>query len=232
MAARLIAVEGSDGAGKQTQTDMLYELLTGRDLKVARVSFPRYRDTVGGKLLFEVMKGDRADAYDFANLDPYAASMLYAMDRRESKPFLEQLREHNDVVIFDRYVESNLLHQGGKFKTDEERWDFSRWLFRLEYEVLGLRHPHDIVYLSIPFWLSRKRAELREQSGGARLDAVEKDMEYVKNGHDAGHFYANALGWHKVEGLVDGHELSPLQVHKEVADVLGYFGQEHANIAW
>lgn len=210
---------------------MLYELLTGRGMKVARVSFPRYRDTVGGRLLFEVMKSDRADAYNFANLDPYAASMLYAMDRKESKRFLDQLREHNDVVIFDRYVESNLLHQGGKFKTEDERWEFSRWLFRLEYEVLQLPHPHDIVYLSIPFWLSRKRAELREQAGGAKLDAVEKDMEYVKNGHDAGQFYAKTLGWHKVEGLVDDHELSSLQVHKEVADVLGYHGQEHWSIA-
>ena len=126
MTARTIAFEGSDGAGKATQTDRLFNFLEQQGKKVARVSFPRYTETLGGKLLFEVMKGERSDNYGFSKSDSKVASLLYAMDRLESKDYLNDLIRSSDVLIFDRYVESNLLHQGGKFKTDEERIKFGK----------------------------------------------------------------------------------------------------------
>ncbi len=229
MAARLIAIEGSDGAGKETQTDLLFKLLEGQGKKVARISFPRYNQTIGGSLLFEVLKSERADKYCFSKADPKVASKLYAMDREESLPFLRELQERNDVVIFDRYVESNLLHQGGKFKTDEDRLEFANWLFSFEYEGgIGLPRPDEVVYLSLPFWLSRKRAELRAQKGGAKLDAVEKDMDYVKNGHEAGQFYAKEFNWLTIEGLNDGVELPPEEIHRQIYLYLGYGDKKYA----
>ena len=142
------------------------------------------------------------------------------MDRKQSKAYLDGLIASNDVLIFDRYVESNLLHQGGKFKTEEARLSFARWLFNLEYGMLELPNPQIVVYLTIPFWLSRKRATLRAQAEGGQLDAVEKDVEYVKAGHDAGVFYARQYGWCVVDGLVKDRELSPDEVHEEVIKTL------------
>jgi dTMP kinase len=222
MSARLIAIEGSDGAGKETQTGLLFKHLEGQGKRVARVSFPRYNQTLGGSLLFEVLKSDRADKYGFSKVDPRVASKLYAMDREESRPYLEDLIERNDVVIFDRYVESNLLHQGGKFKTDEERIAFAEWLYRLEYEDIKLPRPHEVIYLSLPFWLSRKRAELRAQGGGDRLDAVEKDIDYVKAGHEAGMFYANYFKWLIIEGIEHGQEVPVKEIHRKMYLWLGY----------
>jgi dTMP kinase len=234
--ARTIAIEGSDGAGKETQTDLLVKFLEGKGQKVARVSFPRYNQTLGGTLLWEVLKGERSNKYGFSKVDPKVASKLYTMDREESLPYLRDLIEKNDVVIFDRYVESNLLHQGGKFKTRKDRLAFAEWLYKLEYEDIGLPHPNEIVYLALPFWLSRKRAELRAQKTGGKLDAVERDIKYVKAGHEAGIFYAKHFGWHVVECFQPGvkkvreaHELSAEEVSKQIVALLGYAGQEYTD---
>ncbi len=185
-------------------------------MKVARVSFPRYTETVGGKLLYEVMKSDRADEYNWSKVDPLVASMLYATCRKESEMYLNGLIAENNVLIFDRYVESNLLHQGGKFSSEKDRLAFAEWLFGLEYDFLKLPRPQEIVYLTIPFWLSRKRAQLRQDGGGAKLDAVEKDIEYVKAGHNAGIFYAKHFQWHTVDGFKDDKELSVEEIHLQV----------------
>lgn len=203
----LIAVEGSDGTGKATQTDLLEKWFSSRGKKVVRISFPRYNQTTGGSLIYEVLKSANAERYGFVNVEPMAASLLYAMDRRESLPYLLDAISDNDVVIFDRYVESNLLHQGGKLPP-EKREDFSRWLFNLEYGMLGLPSPHMVIYLSIPFEVSLRRATRRAEKEGGKLDAVESNLEYVKAGSEAGKFYAEKLGWAIIDCCPDGVELS------------------------
>lgn len=203
----MIAVEGSDGTGKATQTDLLEKWFASRGKRVVRISFPRYNRTVGGSLIYEVLKGERAESYGFVNTEPKAASLLYAMDRRESLPFLSEAVANNDVVIFDRYVESNLLHQGGKLP-ESERDEFSRWLFNLEYGTLGLPRPQLVIYLSIPFEVSLRRATKRAEEVGGKLDAVESNLDYVKAGFEAGHFYAETLGWEVVDCCPGGVELS------------------------
>lgn len=222
MTAQLIAIEGSDGTGKETQTKLLFNLLENQGKKVARVSFPRYNETLGGTLLFEVMKSERADRYGFSKIDPKIASKLYAMDREESLPYLQNLIQNHDVVLFDRYVESNLLHQGGKYKTSTERIEFAEWLFKFEYLDIGLPRPDKIIYLALPFSFSRNRAEYRSKNGGSKLDAVEKDMDYVKSGHEAGIFYAEYFGWTIIEGLEGGRELTPEEIHEKIALVVEY----------
>ena len=48
------------------------------------------------------------------DVDPFLAALLYAGDRSESKEFLLSLLAENDVVVLDRYVASNIAHQGSK----------------------------------------------------------------------------------------------------------------------
>lgn len=216
MTKRLIAIEGSDGAGKETQSALLKEWFTSKGLKVGSVSFPRYKQTAGGWFLWEALKGPEADKYAFSKVEPYAASLPYTADRRESLPFLKQEIEANDVFIFDRYVESNLLHQGGKFATNEEREAYGQWLYNLEYGMLGLPVPHVVVYLRIPFWLSQARASRRAAEIGGKLDAVERDSDYVRMGHEGGIFYAEKFGWEIVDCLEDSRELSRDEVHAKV----------------
>lgn len=211
-----LAIEGSDGAGKETQSKLLKEALEAKGLRVASVSFPRYKETTGGWILWEALKGPDAEKYDFAKLDPYAASLPYTMDRRESRDYLQQLIADHDVVIFDRYVESNLLHQGGKIRTKRERESYASWLYRMEYGKMKLPRPDFVLYLMIPFWLSRARAQARAEATGGKLDAVEKDSNYVRMGHEGGIFYAEKFEWEVVKCLKGKHQLTREEVHVRV----------------
>ncbi len=216
MRAITIALEGSDGAGKATQTTKLVEYFTAQGKSVARVSFPRYGETLGGKLLTEVLKSERAPLYDYSKVDPIVGSALYAIDRYESKSYIEDLIANNDVVIFDRYVESNLLHQGGKYDTEEKRITFAKFLFNLEYGTYGLPNPQVIVYLMLPIEVTMERARRRAEKIGVKVDHVEKDENYVKQGHSAGIFYAKHFGWRLVECVENGIELTRDEVHTKV----------------
>lgn len=216
--AILIAIEGSDGVGKKTQTDMLASYLENKGKKVSRVSFPRYKETLGGKLLWEVLKSERAEGYAFSTANPHVASLLYAMDRKESLSYLKDLIENNDVIIFDRYIESNLLHQGGKLKTEKERDEFARWVYGLELDNFNLPKPHVVIYLHIPAWLSMQRAETRAASLGEKVDAAEADKEYIIDSHNAGMYYAKTFNWVVVDGMAGGSELSKEHIHGLVVD--------------
>lgn len=229
MSANTIAIEGSDGAGKATQTELLADYLEKSGFKVGRVSFPRYKETVAGRMLFEFLKSESAFQYDFANANPKLASRIYAEDRFESRAYLQKLIEENDYVIFDRYVESNLLHQGGKLKTNAGREAFARWLSDLEYVELGLPRPAHIVYLNLPYAISSERALKRAKEKGEELDAVESNAEYVKNGWEAGMFYATMFNWNIVDCIVPQkgnqlasvRELTPEEIHQKIREAVG-----------
>lgn len=229
MTATTIAIEGSDGAGKATQTEMLVKYLKKLGYKVARVSFPRYKKTSAGKLLAEFLKSEKASEYDFANANPKLASLIYAEDRHSSRAHLGYLIRCNDFVIFDRYVESNLLHQGGKFRLEHEKADFARWLFDLEYGRFGLPHPDMVLYLDLHFTLSFGRALKRAREKGERLDAVESNAEYARNGWEAGRLYAKMFNWNIIPCVapeesresVAGRELTPKEIHLAIREVIG-----------
>jgi dTMP kinase len=218
MTAQVILFEGSDGAGKDTQSALLENHYRHSGLTVNRISFPRYNDTRGGGFLYQALKGPHRHSYEFAEADPYEASLYYAADRRQSRELLLALMERADVLILDRYVESNLLHQGGKMATDEERLKFLRFLYGLEYEMLELPKPDKVVYLSLPPEVSMRRARRRAEATGGAPDAVEENAVYVRQGYLAGHFYASHLGWGVIECMSDdgSRELEADEVHDRV----------------
>lgn len=209
-----ISIEGSDGAGKKTQTKMLVDRLTALGYRVASVSFPRYKDTWAGKALHELLKSERAEEYDFVHSSPEAGSMLYAADRFESIPWLEELCLQNDFIVYDRAVASNLIHQGGKFETNQEREKFGDFIENLEYKN-GFPHPDITFFLSLPFDISMKRAKARAAEVGESADVVELDYDYMKNSHDSGIFYAQKYGWTLVEGFKDT-EISTDDIHQHI----------------
>lgn len=231
MSTITVAIEGSDGAGKATQTELLASHLMRHGIKVGRVSFPRYEGTPAGKLLFEFFKSKRAMDYDFVHANPKMASRIYAQDRFESLDYLNGLIERNDIVIFDRYVESNLLHQGGKFSSDSERMNFAKWLCDLEYGELKLPQPQLTIYLDLPYTISQERSRKRAEAEGGSLDAVEANIEYVKNGWLAGRLYSSVFNWKVIEcivpspdsQLVASYEFTPDEIHSKVMTAFNLF---------
>ncbi len=112
--AFLLAIEGADGAGKATATAAVTERLNAAGLSAAALSFPRYAETVGGWALGEYLAGRLPHA-----AAPETAATLYALDRFESRPHLIELAETHDIIVFDRYIASNMAYQAAQVPADQ-----------------------------------------------------------------------------------------------------------------
>lgn len=225
MYIKSIAIEGSDGAGKATTTKLLKDHISqNRGKKVESISFPRYtRETVGGKLCHEVLKSERQDNYDFISLPPKIASLLYVMDRAESKDYIQKLINENDFLIFDRYVSSNFIHQGGKISNDLEREKLISFLQRLEYVEFGLPEPDITFFLYLPanVAMENKRKQ-REAEGNKKVDKGEDDLIYLENSNKAGLWCCERFGWHKIDCLDEQFNVQKnrLEILEEILEVL------------
>jgi dTMP kinase len=214
---KLIVIDGADGAGKATQTKLLVERLRAEGRVVETMSFPNYEANVFGQLIKECLQGKRGD---FATLDARVASTLYAADRFESRPQLQAWLAAGKTVILDRYVSSNMLHQGSKMVGDEAGLrDFLAWNDRVEHKIFGLPRPDLIVYLDVPYEV---RKNLMHHDGvRGELDEVEKDEEYQRAAEACAQELLEALNnWQRIS-CVEGEVLRSREaIHEAVYEVV------------
>lgn len=173
----LIAIEGIDGSGKGTQARRLLEWLPTQGYTASLISFPRYSETHFGATIGRFLNGEfgRLD-----QVDPLLAATLYAADRFESKDvLLAQLAAH-DVVIADRYVASNMAHQGAK-EFGEERRQLQEWIAKSEHCVFQLPRADLVIHLDVPAETAQEliaRKSKRDYTDKA-ADLQEADREYL-----------------------------------------------------
>jgi len=139
---KLIAVEGIDGSGKQTQVRLLAHALESRGHRVLATGFPQYESWFG-KIVGQFLNGDFGP-----NHDPHFTALLYAGDRFENKGPITAALERGDVVLADRYVASNLAHQVAR-AAPEKRVEFRKWIEHLEYSIYGLPKEDLVLYLRV-----------------------------------------------------------------------------------
>src|SRR4051812_801354 len=104
----LIVLEGSDGSGKTTQFNLLSERLKAAGYEIAVFNFPRY-DKPSTHFVKQYLNGRYGPA---AKISPYTASLFYALDRYEAGAEIKEALEQGKIVLCDRYVGSNMAHQG------------------------------------------------------------------------------------------------------------------------
>ena len=172
----LIAIEGIDGSGKGTQASRLVERLSSEGVSCTLLSFPRYTETLFGASIGKFLNGD------FGSLEavaPQLAATLYAGDRFESRGVLLEALAQQQLVVCDRYVPSNLAHQGSRVE-DQRQAELIEWIERIEYDVFQLPRPDAVLWLDLPPQLSQKLIRLkapRDYTDRA-VDLQEADIEY------------------------------------------------------
>jgi len=151
---RLIVIEGVDGSGKQTQTQLLYDRLIKNGEKVMKISYPRY-DKESSAMVKLYLAG--AFGEDPSQVSPYIASTFYAADRYASyKEDYEEFLNQGGTVLADRYTTSNMVHQAGKIRAADERKKFLDWLWDYEFNLYGLPVPDQVYFLNIPPEINEK----------------------------------------------------------------------------
>ena len=109
MSGKLIVFEGTDGSGKSTQFAKLCERLEQEGTPFRRLIFPQYKEP-SSALLRMYLNGEFGTHPDDVN--PYAASTFYAVDRYAAwKKDWGSYYQNGGLVLSDRYTTSNAVHQ-------------------------------------------------------------------------------------------------------------------------
>jgi len=178
---KIIVIEGTDCSGKETQAKLLVDRLKKENRKIEKMSFPSYDSPtgkiVGGPYLGKKHLGEGVFPEGAANVDAKVSSLYFAADRKYNIGSINELLNSGYDVLLDRYVESNMAHQGGKLKSKEERLKMYKWLDTLEYMLLELPRPDLTIFLYMPYEYALKLREERNEPA----DEHEKSVEHLKN---------------------------------------------------
>ena len=210
----IIVIEGIDGSGKSTQLSLLKQRLSADGIEFHALDFPRY-DRPGGQLAKMYLQGVFGKKPNDVN--PYAASSFYAVDRISS--FLEDWRDiyrQGKLIISDRYTTSNATHNGSKFPP-EERAAFFDWLFTFEYGYLGLPKPDMTILLDMP--VDSVQELLSGRTGGK--DIHERDTAYLRLCRESALQAAELYDWRVVKCAGnDGQPRAMTDIGDEIYNII------------
>ena len=216
---KFIVIEGTDCSGKETQSKLLVEKLNNMGHKAIRLTFPNY-DTPTGKIVGGPYLGKKEICECWftegaVNLDPKVASLYYAADRKYNEKDIKKFLEEDYFVICDRYVSSNMAHQGSKIKNDEERFHMYEWIDKLEFWLLGLPKPDKTIFLHVPYTYA---AQLKKNR--LSLDEHEMCEEHLKNSEVAYIELSELYNWKHINCIKDDAIRSVEDINAEIIECL------------
>lgn len=201
----LIAVEGLDGAGKNTLVTGLVEHWHSRGARVAQLTFPRYGRTATADIAAEALHGKHGDLRDSV----YAMALLFALDRADAADEIRSARSEFDVVILDRYVASNAAYSAARLHQDADG-EVVHWVADLEFGRFGLPLPDRQVLLGVPAEVAMARAESRADADATRArDHYERDADLQRR-VDAVYRGLASTSWRSPWTEFDGGDISIL----------------------
>jgi dTMP kinase len=175
MTGSLIAFEGLDQSGKQTQAELLRDHLTAQGRVCQLLSFPDYATPIGGEI-YKALHGER-------DYPPDVLQLLYVANRGEKRAQIEAWIADGVVVICDRYVASSIAY-GEAHGLD------APWLTEIQR---FLPAPHLTILLDIaPATAAGRKATAR--------DRFERDLELLARVRASYRRQAGADGWVRLEG--------------------------------
>lgn len=174
-----VAIEGGDGSGKATQALELETRALKAGYDVLHVGFPQYGNP-SARFIEKYLNGKYGPA---TKVHPELASMLYAVDRYSASEMIRQhLLKPHSLVISDRYVASNLAHQGAKVAGKSNRAAFYEQILELEYGVLHLPKPDLNIVLLVPPAVAQENIDQKPERSYTtdKRDGHEKDADHLR----------------------------------------------------
>jgi len=160
--SEFIAIEGGDGSGKGTQTELLRAHAADvLGINVLKLSFPRYGEP-SAHYAEQYLNGAYGSAED---VPPELGSLVFMPDRVVETPKINhRLSLPNSLVLSDRYVASNMAHQGAKIDDPIKRKAFYERTMEMEYRVLRIPRPTLNIVLLVPAALAQENVDKKDAS--------------------------------------------------------------------
>lgn len=179
MTGKLIVIDGTDGAGKATQTALLAERLKREGRNYEMIDFPRY----GKASAYFVEQYLNGHYGTLDQVNGYQASLFFALDRYDARARLRSMLDAGSIVLSNRYVTSNMGHQAAKISDPVERMKFLDWLEELEYGILGIPRPDVNIILHVVAATGQRLVDgkgFRSYIGGHKKDLHEADLNHLR----------------------------------------------------
>lgn len=220
MRGKLIVIEGTDCSGKETQSKKLIERFQQEGVDFVYFSFPCY-DTPTGKIVGGPYLGKEHICQGWfpesaPNVDPKVSSLYYAADRKYNIGKINALLDAGKNVILDRYVYSNMAHQGGKIHDIKERNQMYTWLENLEFGLLELPIPDIKIFLHVSYEASQALKKDRPES----LDENERNKDHLLHAEQAYLEVADRYEFEKIECSYENQVLSIEEIHEMIYDFM------------
>lgn len=210
---KLIIIEGLDGSGKSTQTQLLEDALKKDNIEYRKIKLPDY-DSPSSTLVKMYLGGEFGKSADSVNA--YAASAFYATDRYSSY-MLDWKNDYlsGKVIIADRYATSNSIYQMEKLPL--EQWDsYLEWSADFEYEKLGIPKPDLVIFLDMPIEVSQKLMTSRYGGDENKKDVHEANVEFLKKCRKAALYTAEKQGWTVIQCSDGEKPYSIEEIHEQI----------------
>lgn len=220
---RLIVIEGSDGSGKATQTKLLFDFLKGQGRKVRMVSYPDY-DSPSSSLVKMYLESEFG--HDPYGVNAYVTASFFAVDRFASylknwKSFYES--SEDAVVICDRYVTSNMLHQTSKLGSLEEKEAFLDWEYDFEFVKGGLPVPDLVLFLDVLPDTAFRMMKGRENkiTHKSEKDIHESNRDFLVRSYENSILVGKKYGWRNIQCCDDKGNMESVEViHNRIQKVI------------
>ncbi len=217
---KIIVIEGTDGSGKATQTELLAKRWTEENINYKTVSFPNY-ESPSSSLVKMYLNGEFGEKAE--SINAYAASSFFAVDRWATweKDYKEYYKQ-GGIILADRYTPSNLIHQAGKIKDEQEREKFINWVYEYEYKLLKLPEPDVVIFLNMPTEYAYKIMKERENkiTHKEEKDIHERDIYYLEKSYKNAIELAKKYNWQIVDCIKEDKIKTREEIHKEVYQIL------------
>jgi dTMP kinase len=222
---KLVVIEGLDGSGKKTQAQFLCryiknlassEKMSFQGLDVEYVSFPDY-NSPSSSLVKMYLNSEFGS--DPSNVNPYAVSSFFAVDRYSSyTKTWANLYNSGYIVVADRYTTSNPVYQMSKLP--RAQWDeYLRWLTDYEYNKLKLPVPDAVIYLDMPIKISQSLLEERYKKNPGKKDIHEINVPFLVHCNEAAKYVAQRENWSIINCAAADKLKSKEDIHKEIAEI-------------
>jgi dTMP kinase len=171
---KIIVIEGTDKAGKTSQSRMLAEALKVSGKVCVILDFPDYTTPIGTEIK-AFLEGKR-------DYPPEVKHLLFSANRWEKKKEIESMLENGTIIVMNRYWESNLVY-GVANGMDVN------WLLRLDR---GLPKENIVLVILVNPSISARRAEMQ--------DIFESDTQLAAKAYQNYLKFAKQFRWRIIDG--------------------------------